>query len=274
MHTGAITGYIDVAQVTLYVFWIFFFGLIYYLRREDKREGYPLELDRGTRFVVQGFPAVPSPKTFLLADGHIRTAPRVELPQPVNSTPVGGWPGAPSEPTGDPMLSAVGPGSYTNRDDEPELLLHGAGPKIIPLRIARGYVVDEEDPDPRGMTVVGADGVVAGTVRDVWVDRSETLVRYLEVELLAVIQTVAAPALTAPSVGGPTARAVLLPINFAEIDGPKRRITVSALMARQFANVPLIQSADQVTLREEDQITGYYAGGTLYAAPARLGPLL
>ncbi len=43
MQDGA---YLDVAQVTLYVFWIFFGCLIYYLRREDKREGYPLELYR------------------------------------------------------------------------------------------------------------------------------------------------------------------------------------------------------------------------------------
>ncbi len=40
MQDGA---YLDVAQVTLYVFWIFFGCLIYYLRREDKREGYPLD---------------------------------------------------------------------------------------------------------------------------------------------------------------------------------------------------------------------------------------
>ena len=42
MQTGAITGYIDVAQLVLYAFWLFFIGLIIYLRREDKREGYPL----------------------------------------------------------------------------------------------------------------------------------------------------------------------------------------------------------------------------------------
>ncbi len=33
---GAITSYIDVAQVVLYAFWIFFAGLIFYLRREDR----------------------------------------------------------------------------------------------------------------------------------------------------------------------------------------------------------------------------------------------
>ncbi|NCV58886.1 MAG: hypothetical protein EBW19_02420, partial [Betaproteobacteria bacterium] len=42
---GAITGYIDVAQVVLYLFWIFFFGLVVYLQREGKREGYPLLSD-------------------------------------------------------------------------------------------------------------------------------------------------------------------------------------------------------------------------------------
>ena len=39
MGTGAITSYIDVAQIVLYLFWIFFFGLIYYLIRENLREG-------------------------------------------------------------------------------------------------------------------------------------------------------------------------------------------------------------------------------------------
>ncbi len=36
MQTGAITGYIDVAQLALYGFWIFFAGLIIYRRLEDK----------------------------------------------------------------------------------------------------------------------------------------------------------------------------------------------------------------------------------------------
>jgi photosynthetic reaction center H subunit len=47
MGTGAITQYIDVAQLVLYLFWIFFAGLIYYLRRENQREGYPMETDGG-----------------------------------------------------------------------------------------------------------------------------------------------------------------------------------------------------------------------------------
>ena len=57
MGTGAITSYIDVAQVALYSFWVFFAGLIYYLRREDKREGYPLVSDRSDQIRVTGFPS-------------------------------------------------------------------------------------------------------------------------------------------------------------------------------------------------------------------------
>jgi hypothetical protein len=69
MTTGAITGYIDVAQLVLYVFWIFFIGLVIYLRREDKREGYPLEAEGSSRVRVVGFPDLPEPKTFVLPHG-------------------------------------------------------------------------------------------------------------------------------------------------------------------------------------------------------------
>lgn len=60
-----VTQYVDFAQIALYVFWIFFAGLIYYLRREDKREGYPLETRRKVR--VQGWPPIPSEKYFYRA---------------------------------------------------------------------------------------------------------------------------------------------------------------------------------------------------------------
>jgi photosynthetic reaction center H subunit len=59
------TRYIDLAQVALYLFWFFFFALIYYLRKEDKREGYPLHGDRGE--LKQGFPVPPAPKQFMHA---------------------------------------------------------------------------------------------------------------------------------------------------------------------------------------------------------------
>jgi hypothetical protein len=61
MQPGA---YMDVAQVTLYVFWLFFACLIFYLRREDKREGYPLDSTARGGGVVHGFPRMPPAKNY------------------------------------------------------------------------------------------------------------------------------------------------------------------------------------------------------------------
>jgi photosynthetic reaction center H subunit len=64
MMTGGQGHYIDLAQITLYAFWAFFAGLILYLRREDKREGYPLVselLGQTDIAVTEGFPDVPAP---------------------------------------------------------------------------------------------------------------------------------------------------------------------------------------------------------------------
>ena len=59
------TRYIDLAQVALYLFWLFFFALVFYLRKEDKREGYPLVDERGQR--KNGFPVPAPPKQYLHA---------------------------------------------------------------------------------------------------------------------------------------------------------------------------------------------------------------
>ena len=63
------TQYLDLTTLVLYAFWIFFAGLVYYLRREDKREGYPLVSDR-RNIPVQGFPARPPQKTYLTEHGE------------------------------------------------------------------------------------------------------------------------------------------------------------------------------------------------------------
>ena len=94
METGAITGYIDVAQVTLYVFWVFFAGLIFYIRREDRREGYPLESDPDGRVKDRGFLLLPEPKVFNLRNGGTYTAPNLDRDtRPIAAVRVGRWPG-------------------------------------------------------------------------------------------------------------------------------------------------------------------------------------
>ena len=281
MGTGAITQYIDVAQIALYAFWIFFAGLIYYLHGENKREGYPLESDRsGGRVRVQGFPRVPRPKTYLLRDGRTVTAPNTTPSQQVvRGTPVTAHLGSPLEPDGDPMLAAIGPGSYAERADIADATAEGEL-RIVPLRNAPGCAVSARDPDPRGLPVIGADGLVAGTVVDLWIDRSEVLFRYLEVELPevnALGRPAGSPARspvppTAPGTVDSGPRRVLLPINFARIDSHKVR--VRAILASQFRQVPATREPAAVTLLEEDKIMGYYGGGTLYATPRRQEPLL
>lgn len=259
METGAITGHIDVAQVVLYAFWIFFAGLVLYLLRENKREGYPLVSDRTDgRVVVQGFPATPEKKPFLLADGSTVVQPRPDNEPPLAAVPVSPVPGSPLTPTGDPMQDGVGPAAYALRADEPELAFDGKVPKIIPLRLASGFHLDAEDPDPRGMEIVAADGKVAGTCRDLWVDRSEVILRYLEAEV--------------PTPAGP--RQVLVPMTLVRIDAKRRKVLVSAVLARHFAFAPGLRSPERITMREEDRICAYFGGGHRYATADRLGPLL
>ena len=255
---GQITGYIDVAQIVLYVFWAFFAGLVYYLQREAKREGYPLQsVTRPGKFLA-GFLGMPGTKTFLLPHGGTHTVPRDEVDtRELKAKPSAGWPGAPLVPTGNPMLDGVGPAAWAERSDAPDLTMEGH-PRIVPMQTAAGYSINGRDPDPRGMSVIGADKKVAGVVKDVWVDRAECLIRYLEVEVAN------------------GARRVLLPMTLARIsiNGTQRNVAVKSILASQFAQVPTTKSPTQVTRREEDRICGYYGGGHLYATPSRQEPLL
>jgi photosynthetic reaction center H subunit len=60
----------------------------------------------------------------------------------------------------------------------------------------------------------------------------------------------------------------------ADISRRRRQITVNAILARQFADVPALADDKQVTRLEEDRITAYYAGGLLYATPGRTESLM
>ena len=255
METGAITGYMDVAQIALYVFWLFFAGLIFYLRREDKREGYPLVTEREGH-VLQGFPVMPAPKTFLLQNGNKILAPRVDgREEPTfNAQPLAMWPGAPMQPLGNPMTAGAGPAASTLRVDEPEMLQELEECRIAPLRVATDHFLDEECPDPRGKEVVGADGIVGGVVSDVWIDRAETAIRYLEVTLAA----------------GAT---VLVPMPLSKVQD-SGRVILHSVLGSQLADAPTLAHPDRITLREEDRVSSYFASGHLYAKPGRGEPLL
>jgi photosynthetic reaction center H subunit len=256
MEVGAITDHIDVAQLALYAFWVFFLGLILYLRREDRREGYPLVSETTGKPEDDAFLWMAQPKTFKLADGRVISKPDYKGDErAISATPHEAWQGSPLVPTGDPMAAAVGPGAYAERADIADVTYEGH-PRIVPLRAAPNFHLESRDPDPRGMNVYGADRVLAGTVTDVWVDRSEATLRYFEVQL---------------SGGG---RRVLVPANVADFEGSPRHVMVDHILAQHFTQVPGLRNPDTVTLLEEDKIMAFYGAGTLYATPARQEPLI
>lgn len=247
---------IDLVEILFTLFWVFFIGLVLYLHRESKREGYPLVSDRSPHITVQGFPAIPEPKEYRLESGQSLFAPREEPEEDVAVEPAAPHPGAPFEPVGDPMLAAVGPGSYANRSDVAELTLDGK-PRIVPMRADASLAVDSRDLDPRGMDLVAADGETVGTISDLWIDLAEPQIYFLE---------------ATPS--GEGGRSIMVPFGFAEIDKQANTIRVNALYSQQFDDVPQLASPDRITLLEEDKIMGYYGGGLLYADDRRAEPYL
>ncbi len=259
MSTGAITQYIDVAQVVLYLFWIFFAGLVYYLHQENKREGYPMESDgRRGRAVIEGFPGVPAAKTFTMSTGQTFQAPGANSARqahPAKGQAVSGYPGSPIVPVGNPLLAGVGPGAWAERSDVADITLEGAA-RIVPLRADAEHVVAKADIDPRGLPVYGCDDVLGGKIVDLWVDRSEAIFRYYEIEVATE--------------DGP--RRVLLPTTMAKVYD--RFVNVRSIRGVHFADVPTTRHPEQVTRLEEDRISAYYAAGTLYATPSRQEPLL
>ncbi|MGY6536084.1 MAG: photosynthetic reaction center subunit H [Pararhodobacter sp.] len=234
-------GNFDLALVSLYLFWLFFAGLIYYIQRENMREGYPLENEDGSH--ANSLLPVPEPKTFLLPHGGEVQAPdlkREARELALARTAVNG--GFPFEPTGNPMTDGVGPASYAMRRDEPELDAH-AHPKIQPMAVVGDFAV-AAGRDPRGLPVIANDRRSPGTVTDMWVDVPEQLVRYLEVTLEDGSRR-------------------LIPMPMARIKATQ--VVVQSLDADSFAGVPQTKAANVVTKLEEDMISGFYGGGTLYA---------
>lgn len=258
-----IVGDFDIAQLCLYAFWLFFFGLIVYLQREAMREGYPMESElTGKPFMAGPFGDIPEPKVFKLPFGR----GEVSYPNPekdaleitdreIKMRRTAPWAGSPYEATGDnPLLDGVGPAAWAERRDEIELTLEGA-PRIVPLRTDDEWGIAEGDRDIRGWAVMGCDGEKAGTVGDLWVDRGESLLRYVEVAIE----------------GGPT---VLCPFFCIVLDVRAKAIKVDSIRSDQFADVPQPKSDVQITKLEEEKVMAYYAGGKLFASKERQEPWL
>ncbi len=250
MEYGEIFGNVDLALLALYAFWIFLACLIVYLQRENMREGYPLESE------VTGRPlgAAPAPgraKRFKLPHGRGEVDIGSRDARHIAAERIDGSIGSALVPTGNPLVDGVGPAAWAERADHPDFDLHGR-PKIVPMRVATDYHVQGLR-DPRGWPVIAGDEKIVGTVADLWIDRPEHCVRFVEIDLHD---------------GGTR----LAPMGLVRLSG--RRAHIHALYAEHFADVPETKSSDEITLLEEERISAYYCGGKLYASQARQEPLL
>ncbi|MGB3711829.1 MAG: photosynthetic reaction center subunit H [Erythrobacter sp.] len=263
MNHAYIAGEFDVAELTFYLFFFFFIGLVLYLNRESRREGYPLEHEQ-TGIVQPGKPLTDgTKKVFDLPHGR-----GIYIPEDVPRDPVNvpgrqafGAAGAPWVPTGNPLAEGMGPAAWADRAKYPDLTFDGR-PRIIPIADSHDLVIAPNDPTPVGMPVYGADKKLAGKVSDVWVDQSEHIIRYLEVTTVS-------------------GKKVLAPMFVAAVRKQNRLfndttplIDITAIRSDQFDDAPVVETAGQITRYEEDRIMAYFGGGYLYATPERSEPWL
>ncbi len=251
-----IVGTIDVTELVFAAFVLFFLALMVYLRREDRREGYPLEDEvTGRVDTPGGILSAAAPKSFAMPFGrdtltvpaHGRERVDIAAARTFRS------PGAPYYPTGNPLVDGIGPAAWADRAKYTDLDGEGRN-RIVPIGAAEHISIDRRDPDPRGMTVIAADGAVAGTITDIWVDRAEHVIRYLEVDT--------------------GTNKVLAPMGMSKVHGKKGQVVVDAINASDFAAAPVPGTAGQITFYEEERIVAYFGGGYLYANKARQEPLI
>ena len=251
-----IVGTVDVTELVFAAFVLFFLALMVYLRREDRREGYPLEDEvTGRVDTPGGILSAAAPKSFAMPFGrdtltvpaHGRERVDIAAARTFRS------PGAPYYPTGNPLVDGIGPAAWADRGKYTDLDGEGRN-RIVPIGAAEHIAIDRRDPDPRGMTVIAADGAVAGTITDIWVDRAEHVIRYLEVDT--------------------GTNKVLAPMAMSKVQGKKGQVVIDAINASDFATAPVPGTAGQITFYEEERIVAYFGGGYLYANKARQEPLI
>jgi photosynthetic reaction center H subunit len=268
MNHAYIVGTFDVAELAFLLFFGFFIALVFYLNRESRREGYPLE-DEQTGNIHPGSLFDGDKKTFKLPHGRGTYVPEDVARDDINVPGVQAFraAGAPWVPSGNPMKDGMGPAAWANRSKYPDLTFDGR-PRIVPIAQSHEIIVSPNDPQLIGWPVKAADGAVVGKVSDIWVDQAEHIIRYLEVET-ASGKKVLAPMMVAV-VHGNSLIDALLPI----IEDKPKFVEIDAITAAQFDDVPAIETPGIITRYEEDRIQAYFGGGYMYATPERAEPWL
>ncbi len=247
---GQISNQLDIPTLAFWVFALFFLGLVAWLQRESKREGYPLRASPFTTELIEGFPPQPvETRTYILNEGGTTEAPHHYEQAPTHSRPMHQFDGTPFYPLGNPLLAGIGPGSWVMKKDVPALTERG-DLLLQPLRDLHEWSIEKADADPRGMAVFDWRWNEVGVVADVWIDRGIKIIRMLEVRLHDSLY-----------VGR-----VLVPVHHTQIREKSRRVRVTSLWAHQFADVPMPARPDVITGQEEERLNAYYSAGLFYRA--------
>lgn len=268
MNAAYIVGTFDVAELAFLLFFGFFIALVFYLNKESRREGYPLE-DEETGKIHPGSLFDTGKKSFQLPHGRGTYVPEDVARDDINVPGVQAFrsAGAPWVPTGNAMKDGMGPAAWANRSKYPDLTFDGR-PRIVPIANSHELIVSPNDPQLIGWPVKAADGVVAGKVSDIWVDQAEHIIRYLEVETNSG-KKVLAPMMVAV-VHGNSLIDALLPI----VEDKPKFVEIDAITAAQFDDVPTLETPGIITRYEEDRVQAYFGGGYMYATPERAEPWL
>ena len=303
---GQISNQLDIPTLAFWVFALFFVGLVFWLQRESKREGYPLKASPFTTELLDGFPPPPAGElTYILNEGGTTDAPHFYEQPPTHSRPMHQFDGTPFRPLGNPLLAAIGPGSWVMKKDVPALTERGDR-LLEPLRAMHEWSIERQDADPRGMAVFDWRWNEVGRVVDVWIDRGIKIIRMLEVELRDDLRAGYVPG-SAPrnatdgvlggapegvpgdvpgsvaghvqgsmpgNVQGSMPGNVLVPIYHTEIREKSRRVRVTSLWAHQFADVPMPATLGEITGQEEERLNAYYSAGFFYRADPLTAPPL
>jgi photosynthetic reaction center H subunit len=256
MNHAYIVGTFDVAELAFLLFFGFFIALVFYLNKESRREGYPLE-DEETGKIHPGSLFDGDKKSFQLPHGRGTYVPEDVARDDINVPAVQAFrgAGAPFVPTGNPMKDGMGPAAWANRSKYPDLTFDGR-PRIVPIAQSHELIVSPNDPELIGWPVMAADKQIVGKVSDIWVDQAEHIIRYLEVETT-------------------TGKKVLAPMMVAAVqtkgffDDKPELVEIDAITAAQFEDVPALETAGIITRYEEDRVQAYFGGGYMYATPER-----
>lgn len=268
MNAAYIVGTFDVAELAFLLFFGFFIALVFYLNKESRREGYPLE-DEETGKIHPGSLFDTGKKSFQLPHGRGTYVPEDVARDDINVPGVQAFraAGAPWVPTGNAMKDGMGPAAWANRSNYPDLTFDGR-PRIVPIANSHELIVSPNDPQLIGWPVKAADGVTVGKVSDIWVDQAEHIIRYLEVETNTG-KKVLAPMMVAV-VHGNSLIDALLPI----VEDKPKYVEIDAITAAQFDDVPTLETPGIITRYEEDRVQAYFGGGYMYATPERAEPWL